>query len=232
MLRERAAGCGDTRQLPGPPRVACESSREGVKIIHARRHPCWNVTLSYAVAWRAPCAPERPPKPLSPCDASITRPAPATISATGSRGIRLRRLHSAASWPLSWWAVMLMSQPKKARGRPPGRPESRPAEIAPASADREPPAGPASTRIVSQGGRKRRAARRRESLIVRASVYAPCPRRTLWAFAYVCPWCGLGHLGRARTEDEIAGPRRSRCGHLVIVRVARVYRGRAAQEVA
>ena len=82
-------------------------------------------------------------------------------------------------------------------------------------------------RILSQGGRRRRAARRRESLIAHASVYAPCPQRTLWGFAYVCPWCGLGHFGRAQTEDQVTGLRRSRCGRLVVVRAARVYRGRA-----
>jgi hypothetical protein len=76
-------------------------------------------------------------------------------------------------------------------------------------------------------GKRRRSARRRESLIAHASVYAPCPQRTLWAFAYVCPWCGLGHFGRAQTEEQITGLRRSRCGRLVVVRAARVYRGRA-----
>jgi len=64
--------------------------------------------------------------------------------------------------------------------------------------------------------------------VVNASVYAPCEGRYLWAFAYICPLCKLGHLGRAKTEAEISGPRRARCGRLVVIRVARVYRGRAA----
>jgi len=82
--------------------------------------------------------------------------------------------------------------------------------------------------IVTRDGDSRPAsARRRKSRIAHASVYAPCSRRTLWAFAYVCPWCGLGHFGRARAEDDITGLRRSRCGRLVVVRAARVYRGRA-----
>lgn len=61
-----------------------------------------------------------------------------------------------------------------------------------------------------------------------ASVYAPCAGRSHWWLAYVCPWCGHGHLGRARTEGEVPGPRRSRCGRLVLVLVARVYRGQEA----
>jgi hypothetical protein len=60
---------------------------------------------------------------------------------------------------------------------------------------------------------------------VRASVYAPCAGRTWWWLAYLCAHCGAGHLGRSRTEAEIPGIRRSRCGHLVDVVVARTYRG-------
>jgi hypothetical protein len=63
---------------------------------------------------------------------------------------------------------------------------------------------------------------------VHASVYAPCAGRSYWWIAYICPHCGAGHLGRARTEDAVAGVRRSRCGHQVRVRVARTYRGREA----
>jgi hypothetical protein len=60
-----------------------------------------------------------------------------------------------------------------------------------------------------------------------ASVYAPCTGRAWWWIAFICPHCGAGHLGRARTEEQVAGVRRTRCGRLVRVRVARVYRGRA-----
>jgi hypothetical protein len=80
--------------------------------------------------------------------------------------------------------------------------------------------------IVRQDSDKRRKARKSRVPAVYASAYAPCAGRHLWGFAYVCPFCKLGHLGRAKTEEEISGPRRSRCGRLVIVRVARVYRGR------
>ena len=69
----------------------------------------------------------------------------------------------------------------------------------------------------------RAAGPRRASRAVRASVYAPHPGRSWWWLAYICPHCGAGHLGRARTEAEVPGPRRSRCGHLVVVVVARVY---------
>jgi len=63
--------------------------------------------------------------------------------------------------------------------------------------------------------------------LVYASVYEPCEGRSQWAFAYICPWCHLGHLGRAKTETDVTGPRRSRCGRLVVVRAARVYRSRS-----
>lgn len=59
-----------------------------------------------------------------------------------------------------------------------------------------------------------------------ASIYAPCPGRSLWWLAYVCPWCGHGHLGRARDEADITGKRKARCGRLVTVLAARTYRGR------
>ena len=61
-----------------------------------------------------------------------------------------------------------------------------------------------------------------------ASVYAPCTGRTWWWIAFLCPWCGAGHLGRARTEEQVPGIRRTRCGGLVRVKAARVYRGREA----
>jgi len=67
---------------------------------------------------------------------------------------------------------------------------------------------------------------------VYASVYAPCEGRDWWWLAYICPWCGSGHLGRARSEAEIPGARRSRCGRAVYVHVARTYRGRLPREVA
>jgi hypothetical protein len=108
-------------------------------------------------------------------------------------------------------------------GRPPGK-GSRP-KFAPASAaDQSLAKGSASAVIVSHRTDKRRKAQRAPA--VYASVYAPCEGRHLWWLAYICPFCKLGHLGRARTEAEVEGPRRSRCGRMVVVRVARVYRGR------
>jgi hypothetical protein len=120
-----------------------------------------------------------------------------------------------------------MPRHRNAEGRPPG-PGSRP-KNAPASAADQPQAKEAlSAAIVSQNGGKRRKARGGRVPTVFASVYEPCEGRTQWAFAYICPWCRLGHLGRAKTEADVPGPRRSRCGRLVVVRAARVYRSRAA----
>jgi hypothetical protein len=117
---------------------------------------------------------------------------------------------------------------EKAERPPSRRPDDRPT-FAPASAVDQPQSQEAlSAAIVSQNGGKRRKTRGRRVPSVFASVYEPCEGRTLWAFAYICPWCHLGHLGRARTEADVAGPRRSRCGRLVVVRAARVYRSRAA----
>ena len=53
-----------------------------------------------------------------------------------------------------------------------------------------------------------------------AVAFAPCAGRDQWGFTYVCPWCGQGHFGRAKTEADVAGPRRSRCGRLVVIRAA------------
>jgi hypothetical protein len=68
--------------------------------------------------------------------------------------------------------------------------------------------------------------RRSRVLSAHASIYAPCRGRQWWWIAYICPHCGCGHLGRSRTEDEVTGVRKTRCGLRVRVRVARTYRGR------
>jgi hypothetical protein len=211
MLRKRAVGC-DAGQLPGAPRVARQPPRKGVEIIHARRHP-WNAPLSYAAVWRAP---ERPPRLLSPCGTSITRPAPATISAVGSRGIRPRRLHSAASWPLSWWAVTSMP-PDNVKGRPPvasqeSGPDAASATITAASVTRS-----------AVNGRRRGAARRREATTCRVSLLLPCVHRKMWHYLCCCPVCGSPHLGRARVLAGVTGTRRLPYGHWIVVVVARTY---------
>lgn len=110
--------------------------------------------------------------------------------------------------------------------RPPGRRPDGRSEDAPASAASQPPAqeAPLVAAIVGQRADKRRKAQCAPA--VYASVYAPCEGRHLWWLTYICPFCKFGHLGRARTEAEVAGPRRSRYGRLVVVRVARVYRAR------
>lgn len=74
---------------------------------------------------------------------------------------------------------------------------------------------------------------RRTVPLVYASAYAPCAGRSWWWLSYVCPHCKFGHFGRARSEAQVSGPRRTRCcGRLVIVKVARVYRGAALKEAA
>lgn len=60
-----------------------------------------------------------------------------------------------------------------------------------------------------------------------ASLFAPSGRRRLWWLTYVCPACGSGHFGRSTTSDA-SGVRRSACGRLIYVKVARTYRGKGA----
>lgn len=56
-----------------------------------------------------------------------------------------------------------------------------------------------------------------------ASLLAPCARRRRWAVSYRCPRCGGSHLGYSRDGDA-AGLRRSGCGRLIWVVIARVYK--------
>jgi hypothetical protein len=113
--------------------------------------------------------------------------------------------------------------PRTENGRSPGRPpEARPLP------ESDSPSATTDALIVRQRSGKRREARGPRVPAVYASVYEPCEGRTQRAFAYICPWCHLGHLGRAKTEAEVRGPRRSRCGRLVLIRAARVYCSRAA----
>lgn len=59
-----------------------------------------------------------------------------------------------------------------------------------------------------------------------ASLLAPCARRRRWAVSYRCPRCGGSHLGYSHTGNA-AGLRRSGCGRLVWIVIARIYRGEA-----
>ena len=121
--------------------------------------------------------------------------------------------------------------PDMTRGRPPGhQPGNRPPTedgTPQTTTNAVPLQGPGSAAIVRQGGGKRRKAPTSRVPVAFASAYEPCKERDQWGFTYVCGWCGLGHFGRAKTEDEITGSRRSRCGRQVVIRVARVYRARA-----
>jgi hypothetical protein len=58
------------------------------------------------------------------------------------------------------------------------------------------------------------------------AVYGPCPGRSWFALSYRCPACGGTHFGRGR-ETVASGPRRSRCGAMVWLTIARVHRGGA-----
>lgn len=56
------------------------------------------------------------------------------------------------------------------------------------------------------------------------SLYAPSARRTRWWACYICPFCKLGHFARLRSEADASGVRRSGCGRMVTLVVARTYR--------
>lgn len=61
--------------------------------------------------------------------------------------------------------------------------------------------------------------------VARVSLYASAGRRRYWWVAYICPSCGSGHLGRLASPDAI-GTRRSGCGRMVRIVVARTYPGK------
>ena len=56
-----------------------------------------------------------------------------------------------------------------------------------------------------------------------ASLYAPAGRRTMWWLAYRCPHCGAGHFGRVHDQEGARGVRRTGCGRLITVVIARTY---------
>jgi hypothetical protein len=58
------------------------------------------------------------------------------------------------------------------------------------------------------------------------AVYGPCPGRSWFALSYRCPVCEGTHFGRSR-ETVASGPRRSRCGAMIWLTIARVHRGGA-----
>lgn len=57
-----------------------------------------------------------------------------------------------------------------------------------------------------------------------ASLFPPCARRRRWLIVYRCPRCSGHHQGLAWT-DRVAGLRRSGCGRLIWIVVARHYGG-------
>lgn len=71
--------------------------------------------------------------------------------------------------------------------------------------------------------------RRRRPPNAFASLFAPDGRRQLWMLTYICPHCKAGHRALARSEENAHVLRpRGACGRLVVIRVARTYRGREA----
>lgn len=62
-----------------------------------------------------------------------------------------------------------------------------------------------------------------------ASAFGPCAGRRLWAVSYRCPHCSGHHLGRSADAEELGGVRRARCGRLVWLVIARVYRAGVAR---
>lgn len=215
MLSERAAGCG----LRCPRPVAYQPPREGVGITHARRHP-WIVPLSYAAVSHALTALVHRPKPSSPCDASITRPVPATTCATGSQVTRPPHLLSAVSWPTCWSRAVTMSPPRNERNGPrAAEPEDRHQNIATATAKRQRP---------SPGVMVRQGLRWQRYPLASASLYEPACERTWWWISLRCPWCGAVHLHRVRREQDAGGVRRAGCGRRVFVKVRTVYRSNAS----
>ena len=95
---------------------------------------------------------------------------------------------------------------------PQGHPEASPAATAGSPA-----------RILSQGGGRRRAARRREAITCRVSLLLPNEHRLLWHYLCRCPSCSDTHLGRSRDLAGVTVTRRLPCGHWVTIVVARTY---------
>jgi hypothetical protein len=95
---------------------------------------------------------------------------------------------------------------------PQGHPEAPPAATAGSPA-----------RILSQGGRRRLAARRREAITCRVSLLLPSEHRKLWHYPCRFPVCRSPHLGRARQLAGMTGTRRPPCRHWIVVVVARTY---------
>jgi len=212
MNSERVAGC-DAGPMPRCPARSSVVASRGRGNIHARRSQ-WIALPSSADDWPVPPAAAPRPNSSSRCAAITTRAVLATISATGSRLIRPRRLRSAASWPLSWWAVTSMP-PDNVKGRPPV--PSR--EGGPNAAN----SVTITAANVTPGKGRRRAARRREAITCRVSLLLPCAHRKMWHYLCRCPQCGSPHLGRARELAGVTGTRRLPCGHWIVVVVARTY---------
>lgn len=78
------------------------------------------------------------------------------------------------------------------------------------------------TPTVARRGGKRRYPR------AFVSLYEPTARRTCWWGAYICPHCKMGHFARLRGEADASGVRRSGCGRMVALVVARTYRRKRA----
>lgn len=59
-----------------------------------------------------------------------------------------------------------------------------------------------------------------------ASIFAPAGKRTCWWATFRCPRCADSHFARARSAEDIVGPRRAGCGRRIVLIAARTYRSR------
>lgn len=211
---ERVA-VGDAGPMPRCPARSSVVASRGRGNINARRSP-WIALPSSADDWPVPRAAAPRPNSSSRCAVTTTRAVPVTTSVTGSRLILPRRLHSAASWPLSWWAVVLMPPPN-ANG--------------PLEGGRSKTSAATKQAEGSHAVSVRRGTRRRQYLRADASLYEPVPGRDWYWLSIRCPHCGGVHLGRVRQEAKAAGPRRIACGPVWVV-VRRIYRSKRTEAAA
>lgn len=111
--------------------------------------------------------------------------------------------------------------PRKPRGAPePTRSASLKTAANPAAKQGSQPSP--SDSILSRRQR-RSGAKRRDAVTSRALLLVPSQRRTWWWFVARCPVCGLPHLGRSATLDQVTTVRKLPCRHWVEVIVARTY---------
>ncbi len=73
------------------------------------------------------------------------------------------------------------------------------------------------SRLSVHGGPDNARRSTREPPTVIAQIFAPSHHYTLWWIIHLCPVRGSGHFGRAETEQECFGVRRSGCGRTIVI---------------